>query len=132
MPDEPLWCLVIPSNSEFHRSVPLDLLRAPAGDGLGEFVNDLVGGHFQVVRAPAGASMYLHDEGKFIGLRENVVATALAHDAGLSLGDWVVGQVVMFGLPDHDGWDTSVPDELLALLERRGCHIAGRQAPSEQ
>lgn len=130
MPDD-LWCLVIPPGSVFHRSVPLHLLRAPARTGVGEFVRDLVGGHFQVIGGPAGAWMYLNEDGKFLGLRENSVATALAHEAGLSLGDWIVGQVVMFGKADGEGWDTPIPEELLELLERRGCHIIGRQAEAD-
>lgn len=131
MPDEPLWCLVIPSDSVFHPSVPLDLLQAPARTDIAQFVGDLVGGHFQVIGGPAGAWMYLNEEGKLIGMRENLVATALAHEAGLSLSDWIAGPVVMFGRADNEGWDTPIPEEFLALLERRGCHIVGRQAQAD-
>lgn len=128
MPDDPLWCLVIPSNSVLHPSVPLDVLRAPTGTALAGFVNDMVGGSFEVVRGPAGAWMYLNEEGKFLHMRENLVATALAHEVGLSLADWIAGQVVVFGQADDDGWDTSVPEEFLALVEKRGCHIVRRQS----
>jgi hypothetical protein len=123
---EPLLCLVIPSNAVFADWVPLDVLRAPTGAGIGEFVGDLVGGHFQVIRCGAGAWMYLNEDGKELGLPENMVATAVAHEAGLSLADFIVGQVVVFGAPDDEGWDTSVPEEFLALLEARGCQIMRR------
>lgn len=121
-----LRCLVIPTDARFHPSIPLDVLEAPADEGMAEFVADLVGGHFQVVAGPARSSMYLHEEGKFVPLQENQVATALAHEAGLSMADWIAGQVVVVGRPDEIGYDTSVPDELLVLLEQRGCEIRGR------
>jgi hypothetical protein len=123
---EPLLCLVIPSNSGLHPHVPLDILRAPTGAGIGEFVSDLVGGPFQVIRCGAGAWMYLNEDGKSLGLRENHLATTLAHEAGLSLADFIVGQVVVFGEADNEGWDTSVPEEFLALLEARGCQLMRR------
>jgi hypothetical protein len=132
MSDEPtpLHVLVIPSQAGFHEWLPLDVLEAPARDGLAEFLNDLVGGFFQVVSGPAGSSFYLSDDGKFRNLAENAVATALAHEAaGLSVADWIAGPVVVCGRPDREGNDTSVPEEFLRLLEDRGCTVRRRPVP---
>lgn len=118
--------VVIPSGARFHRAMVFDVFEAPRDDGFAELVHDLVGGPFQVVAAPAGAAMYLHEEGKYVGLPENTVATILAHEAGLPVSDWIAGQVVVVGKPDEVGYDTSVPEALLALLDKRGCTISRR------
>ena len=128
MPDEPAppLCLVIPSEAQFYPGVPLDLLQAPPHAEFGEFIRDLVGGQFQVIRGPMDAWIYLNEDGKSLPLKENYVATAMGHEAGLSLADYVVGQVVVVGAPDSEGYDTSVPDAFLKHLEQCGCTIRRR------
>lgn len=53
----------------------------------------------------------------------NIVATRIAHDAGLSLGDWIAGPVVAVGRPDNVGFDTPVPERFLKYVESLGCQI---------
>jgi transcriptional antiterminator Rof (Rho-off) len=80
-----------------------------------EWVADLVGEPFERIPGPVGAQFCCRHNGVSLGLRENMVATALAHDAGtVSLSEYIAGQV-------HDaGWEL-VPrariDQYLELSE---------------
>jgi hypothetical protein len=123
--ENPVQSLFVPQNAVFAPATPLQLLGLPQvpEEGLSRAINNLVGGYFQVIRAPHGAVMYLHEEGKLNGLPENIVATYLAHEAGLSAGDWIVGPVVLVGGPDEVGYDTAVPSALVEHVKSLGCIV---------
>lgn len=79
----------------------------------------IVGGPLEVAtldRPPA--SMYLNEEGKYDGLHVNERATALmsVHNSAFRGRDVIVGTAFVVGVPDSSGNDTSVPDDLVALL----------------
>jgi hypothetical protein len=85
----------------------------------GDAYRDLVGGHFQVVELHRPrANLYLHEEGKLVGLPVNPRATALVwlHNHRLRGRDVIAGPALVLGRPDNDGVDTSVPEELAELL----------------
>ena len=71
------------------------------------------------------ASMYLNEDGKNLGLPVNARATMLlwAHSKQLRFQDYIVGDVFLTGPVDPHGWDTSVPDELTALLDAERLRI---------
>lgn len=60
-------------------------------------------------------SAYVNEDGKLRGLPPNHVATALAHDAGWSGDDVIVGTAVFVGTARGASL-TPVPDWLVALL----------------
>lgn len=63
---------------------------------------------------------YCNEEGKMLGLPENVVATKLWYDSGqrVLLGDYIAGTVVFFGQVNDEGNDTDYPDQLLKDLAK--------------
>lgn len=118
--------LVIPTNAVFSADVPLDLLWIEGDDdtSFAAAFHDLVASNFQVVRGPDGAWLYVNEDGKALGLPENLVATALAHAANtISMADFIVGQVIVVGPPDNAGYDTDVPDAFLHTVRHAGCTI---------
>ena len=86
----------------------------------------LVDGNLEVLslEQPA-ATMYLNGDGKIRQLPVNVRATMLlwAHVKELRFQDYIAGDVFLTGPVDHDGWDTSVPDELDKLLDAQRLRI---------
>jgi hypothetical protein len=124
-------CLVIPVGAVFAAWGPPLVVRhfdQSPGSALAEAVQDAVGGFFELIQAPHNTGMYLNEDGKALGLAENIVATAIAHDAGLTMGDYIVGPVVIVGQTDAMGYETSVPDEFLAYATGLGCHIEVHRA----
>lgn len=82
-------------------------------------INRAVGGWIQAVYFPHyKAEAYVHEEGKVIGLPENVVATNVWYNSGaqILLGDFLVGDVVFFGEVDEEGNNTEVPAEIVAEI----------------
>ena len=72
-----------------------------------------VGGLFDVVDLPdLAATIYVNDEGLFIGLPMNARATYLwwlCVPAALN-NAFLVGDAVIIGMPDDEGNDTNLPD----------------------
>jgi len=60
------------------------------------------------------ASMWLNEEGKYLGLVPNPIGTGLLAKAGGFPGDIVVGNVVITGTPDVTGKTQPVDDAWLA------------------
>lgn len=62
-------------------------------------------------------SVYFNDNGKLIGLDVNIIATQFAHRRQLiAPEDFIVGNVVIFGGVDDEGYDKPVTEELLEEL----------------
>lgn len=85
-----------------------------------DYIKGVIGGWLEAVRLD-GATMYLNEEGKLLGLPPNEAATALCRMAqSISPYDHIVGDVVLVGEPDRQGNDTGlkaeVQDRLLARL----------------
>lgn len=57
-----------------------------------------VGGLIEVIDIPGNRSMYLNEEGKYLGLGVNLVATAFLILAGGVPGDYVMGTIAIL---DH-------------------------------
>jgi hypothetical protein len=76
-------------------------------------IRDGVGGLLEAVGLEDAYTLYLHEEGKLIGLPVNETATQLTRGV-LSMWDIVVGDCVIVGPPDDEGAETSVSDEWLA------------------
>ena len=85
-----------------------------------EAFNKLVHGYIEHVRlAQDGVGMYINEEGRLLGMSQNLVASMLfwtsrqlpaghAHD--------IKGPAVIVGPPDEEGWDTDVPERVIELL----------------
>lgn len=82
-------------------------------------LQEIVGGYIEPVTfGDKSYFCYCNEEGKMLGLPENVVATKLWYDSGqrVLLGDYIAGTVIFFGQVDDEGNDTDFPDELLKDL----------------
>lgn len=92
----------------------------------------LIGGYLQALPVGRGATMYLHEEGKYVGLSINRHANVLVRDLGVGLApdDFIVGQVVITGNYDAagnmDGNDHDVPKAILDACRRIGFDIEDR------
>lgn len=112
--------IVIPADDE----APLRQQQLDATDL--DAYRGLVDGNLEALplEQPA-ASMYLNGDGKILGLPVNARATMLlwAHTKQLRFQDYIVGDVFLTGPVNADGWDTSVPDELITLLDAERLRI---------
>jgi hypothetical protein len=83
-------------------------------DGAGQVIHEIVGGYFDIARnynphINAEVTAYVHDEGLIIGLPVNVLASMI-------IGQYLVGDAVIVGKTDSEGYDTDVPNELLEVI----------------
>ena len=86
-------------------------------------IGQVVGGYIEAVNfGDKPYFCYINEEGKFLELQENVVATSLWYNSGqiVMLGDYLAGDVIFFGQVDEDGNDTDCPDSLLEDLVKFG------------
>ena len=84
----------------------LDHLQRAVATGSGE-----ERGWVQCVEFPC-YDMWMHEEGKVIGLQQNKVATALwTQEYGDT--DIIVGDVVLTGPADLDGYSTDIPEHIV-------------------
>jgi len=94
-----------------------------------EVFQGLVGGDIEGLTLTDEVSAYINETGKARGLAVNTYADALVryllHRSGRRLlpGDVIVGPVVFLGPPDSDGYDTDVPDDLIAFVRKLGVDI---------
>lgn len=84
-------------------------------------IGQVVGGYIEAVNFGSKPYFcYVNEEGKLNGLEENKIATTLWYNSGqiVMLGDYLAGDVVVFGQVDEEGNDTDYPDSLLMDLSR--------------
>lgn len=100
---EPITVLFIPADE----SRPIETREIiPDLDGL----KSLVGGYLEVVGLTNPlATMYVDMDGKSKGLPVNARATFLGISQNHMLGDFIVGDVFICGVPDAGGIDTDCP-----------------------
>jgi len=84
----------------------LDYLQGAVATGSGQDR-----GWVQCVDFPC-FDMWMHEDGKVIGLEQNKLATALWHQT-YGATDIIVGDVVLTGPPDADGYGTDIPQHTL-------------------
>lgn len=95
-------------------------------------MSGFVGGLLQALPLGRGATLYLHEEGKYEGLPLNRHANVLVRDLGIGLApdDFIVGQVVITGDRDAagrlDGMDHDVPATILDACRRIGFEVEDR------
>lgn len=85
-----------------------------------EYLQKQVAGWVEALGIPdTEVTMYLNEEGKIVGLPVNPRANRLAHrHRAVFPTDIIVGDVVIVGPTDDDGYDTSLSDEHVAWLHR--------------
>jgi Domain of unknown function (DUF3846) len=88
------------------RTGGLDYLQTQVANGTGE-----ARGWVQCVDFPC-YDMWMHEEGKIIGLPPNNLATAMWRQT-YGETDIIVGDVVLTGPPDADGYSTDLPQHTL-------------------
>lgn len=80
-------------------------------------LNAAVGGWIEAIPLGDNASAYINEEGKLRRLPLNPVATAIAHRKhSIRLNDFIVGPMVIVGVPDREGNDTDVPQSMICEL----------------
>lgn len=60
-----------------------------------EELQGFVGGYIEIIRLPSGQIMVLDEEGKFKNYLLNNRATVLGVAAGIAVGDYIVGDVLV-------------------------------------
>lgn len=79
-------------------------------NGLSDY-QTAVGGLITAVHAMSGACEgYANDEGLYLGMPVNPVASIL-------FGQYLVGNVVIIGAPDDNGYDTDADQSLLSYID---------------
>lgn len=87
----------------------------PRDAGCLALLQEKVGGWLEVApTADRNLAMYCHEEGKIRGLPPNVLATAFLEPGN---PDVIMGDVVLVGPPDREGYDTSLPEALREVAE---------------
>ena len=79
----------------------------------------LVGGYIEAAPTKGDVTVYVNEEGKIHGLPINAVATDLYYKLApfMEGHDILVGTVVILGPVDDEGYETAVPDSVLALAD---------------
>ena len=93
--------------------------RTLESEGLYRQLQQAVGGFIEAVTlSRAEATLYCNEEGKLNRLPINNRATQFVwtYDPRFVAVDVIVGDVVVVGLPDDEGYDTTLPDQTLAEL----------------
>jgi hypothetical protein len=89
----------------------------------------LVGGPIESLALSDTVWAYINEDGKAQGLPVNLfgdqfVRASLARiGRRLWPGDHITGPLVLKGPPDRDGWDTDVPDQVLAEVRALGMTV---------
>lgn len=82
-------------------------------------IREAVGGWIECAHiAPYGVDVWLHEEGKLIGLPHNLVGTRL-WEAAYGRTDAIVGDIVVTGGADEDGETLGLTDEQLNDIKTR-------------
>ena len=82
-----------------------------------DFIKENVGGIIDCVRLDSmNVDMWLHDEGKLIGLTPNPFATVLYFNE-FDIMDFIAGPVVLTKGPDHGGKTTGFTQEELSEFQ---------------
>lgn len=79
----------------------------------------LVGGTYEILRLERpGATLYVNEDGKLLGLPGNKRATLLLwmHNRAFHEWDVIVGDAFILGDPDEEGAATTAPQQLIDLL----------------
>lgn len=85
-----------------------------------EFLRDSVHGYIECLDFEyrgVQATLWLNEEGKLVGLPYNPVATQYVRSI-IMPHDYIVGDVVLTGLPDEEGNTTGLTIEEVAVLIR--------------
>jgi len=82
-------------------------------------INKALGGLIEAVYFPNyKAEGYINEEGKILSLDENILATNAWYNSGarILLGDYIAGDIVLFGQVDEEGNNTEVPVEIVDAI----------------
>lgn len=81
-------------------------------DGL-EAYQEVVGGWIETVPFKENVAPYFNEEGKVMGLPENVRATALLRNS-IMPGDYIAGNCIIVGFDPETGEDIDIPEGTLS------------------
>ena len=87
-----------------------------------ERLQDVVGGWIEAItvgptKSLPALTMYLNEDGKGLGLPLNQMATIMAK-RHLLPGDYIAGNVLLCGLPDDEGNDTTFPESWIEAIAK--------------
>jgi len=94
----------------------VEVIEYTDDDGFEKF-SDAVGGLLQLLPTLSfdlNACMYCNENGKYHNLPLNKLATFLS---GFFPHDVIVGNVVIVGAPDSQGYESTVPDEVIEAVQ---------------
>lgn len=97
---------------------PIKVIDIPRGEYTA--IQAIIGGVFGVINIgrPTPSSIFIHDEGKIVGLPLNRRATMLlwASDSRWWHQDVIMGDAFILGPPDDEGDTTGIPEDFKQLL----------------
>ena len=83
-----------------------------------QLIKDAVGGIFQAINLPGlGATMWVHDEGKILGLPVNPFGN-MFWKSEYGDTDFIVGDIILTGPTGPNGETTGLGEEFIALLSQ--------------
>jgi hypothetical protein len=86
-------------------------------DSMYEKMKNFIGGWAEAVGLKNLGHMYVNEDGKRLDLPINHMATAV-YSAFTGISDIIVGNVMIFGMPDDEGQETSVSEELISIFAK--------------
>jgi len=92
----------------------------------GKKLRGLIGGTFDCISLPIlELDMWVHDEGLLLDMERNFFAESLWNAENNSKdGAYIVGPIVITGLPDVEGNSTSVPEDFLERVIMPAIHFS--------
>jgi len=80
------------------------------------YIKDVVGGFLESVTLyKLGVTMWINEEGKLLGLPVNPIGT-MFWTAEYGSTDTIVGNIVLTGIPDNEGWLTGLDEDFATML----------------
>ena len=82
------------------------------------YMKSVVGGYLEsIYLSSMGATMWINEEGKLLGLPFNPLGTVFWEEE-FGKTDIIVGNVVLTGFPDAEGYLTGLPEGFAAMLAK--------------
>jgi hypothetical protein len=101
----------------------------------GDVLRDVIGGRFDCISLPEmGIDIWVHDEGLLLGLDRNRFAEILWETEHEESGTaYIVGPIVLTGLPDEEGNVTSISEEFIEkVINPAISHLTGKFEHQEE
>jgi hypothetical protein len=100
-------------------------ITMPVIDGNLTTLQSIVGGDIQWIRLGSDSAMYVNENGRYLGLPENPIATRLClhYRVGLDPADAITGPAVVVGVSVHGDAEIDCPQTVARTVRALGITI---------